>query len=100
VHVLKKVGFVTAGAIALSLVAAPAFAATTTVAAPQAKPAVQDGPTAPWTGDKWPDFGDAYNTFIWGGGALGAGAAALVAGAFTGIADTPALVLRSVSHHG
>jgi hypothetical protein len=42
-----------------------------------------------------PTFGDAVLLFIEGGGALGYGAAALVAGAYTGIALTPALVFGS-----
>ena len=93
---LKKAGIVTAAAVALSLVAAPAFAATT--------PAVQDGPLAGPSSHHDHDsdfvsFGDAYRTFIWGGGALGAGAAALVAGAYTGIATTPAEILHSLEHH-
>lgn len=94
---LKKAGIVTAAAVALSLVAAPAFAATTT--APQDEPTTA-GPSSDWHGG--PDvisFGDAYRTFIWGGGALGAGAAALVAGAYTGIATTPAEILGSLEHH-
>jgi hypothetical protein len=92
VLVLKKAGLVTATAVALSFVAAPAFAATTP----------QNGPTVASEGDSGPDivsFGDAYRTFIWGGGALGAGAAALVAGAYTGIATTPAEILGSLEHH-
>lgn len=44
-------------------------------------------------------FGEAYHTFIWGDGGLGAGAAALVAGAYTGIATTPAEILHSLEHH-
>ncbi|HEX5115856.1 MAG TPA: hypothetical protein VFW65_11720 [Pseudonocardiaceae bacterium] len=95
---LKKAGIVTAAAVALSLVAAPAFAAT---AAPQ------DTPTASpanygqhHDGGDFVSFGDAYRTFIWGGGALGAGAAALVAGAYTGIATTPSEILHSLEHHG
>jgi len=95
--VLKKVGFVTAAAVALSLVAAPAFAATTTHAS------TQDGPGvgAPWDdhGSDFVSFPEAYHTFIWGGGALGAGAAALVAGAYAGIAATPADILNSLEHH-
>lgn len=92
---LKKAGMVTAAAVALSLVAAPAFAATTAVApqtAPVASPAYHHD-------DDFVSFGEAYRTFIWGGGALGAGAAALVAGAYTGIATTPAEVLHSLEHH-
>ena len=92
---LKKAGIVTAAAVALSLVAAPAFAATT--AAPQ------DGPNMSSDhghGDHdFVSFPEAYGTFIWGGGALGAGAAALVAGAYTGVLTTPAEVLGSLEHH-
>jgi hypothetical protein len=96
--VLKKAAIVTAGAVALSIVAAPAFAATTVApqSAPQATVSTQDGPGS---GSDVISFGDAYRTFIWGGGALGAGAAALVAGAYTGIATTPAEILGSLSHH-
>ena len=94
---LKKVGFVTAAAVALSLVAAPAFAATTAHTVPQDEP----GSNAPW-GD--PDsnsvsFPEAVHTFIWGGGALGAGAAAVIAGAYAGIAATPADILGTLEHH-
>ncbi|HEX5402010.1 MAG TPA: hypothetical protein VFX16_06875 [Pseudonocardiaceae bacterium] len=93
---LKKAGIVTAAAVALSLVAAPAFAATTV--------APQDGPQGPSYSHDHGDsdfvsFGDAYRTFIWGGGSLGAGAAALVAGAYAGIATTPAEILGSLEHH-
>jgi hypothetical protein len=94
VQVLKKAGIVTAAAVAMSVVAAPAFAATT--AAPQDVPSVttpSDGPSDIIS------FGDAYRTFIIGGGLLGAGAAALVAGAYTGIATTPAEILGSLEHH-
>ena len=94
---LKKVGFVTAAAVALSLVAAPAFAATTTHTVPQDEP----GNSAPWDdhGQDFISFPEAYHTFIWGGGALGAGAAALIAGAYAGIAATPADILNSLEHH-
>jgi hypothetical protein len=88
---------VTAAAVALSLVAAPAFAATT---APQATPAAS--PSNVSTNDdggNFVSFGEAYRTFIWGGGALGAGAAAVVAGAYTGIATTPSEILHSLEHH-
>lgn len=96
---LKKAGIVTAAAVGLSLVAAPAFAATTTVA--------QDTPTAisaPSSPQDDPDgsfisFPEAYRTFIIGGGLLGAGAAALVAGAYAGIAATPADILGTLEHH-
>jgi hypothetical protein len=39
-------------------------------------------------------------TFIVGGGALGYGAASLVAGAYTGIATTPALIAHSFADCG
>lgn len=38
-------------------------------------------------------FGDAYHQFIKGGAAAGYGAASLVAGAYTGIAQTPQNVM-------
>ncbi len=84
---LKKAGIVAAAAVTLSMVAGPAFAATAT---PQDYP-----PTSSDT----VSFAEAYQTFIWGGGALGAGAAALIAGAYTGIATTPAEILGSLEHH-
>ena len=79
---LKKAGFVAATAAGLMMIGSTAFAAT------------QDS-----SGTPDPTFGDAYATFIEGGGALGYGAASLVAGAYTGIATTPALVLHSLEHH-
>jgi hypothetical protein len=42
-------------------------------------------------------FADAFNTFIEGGGHLGRGAAELVAGAYTGIATTPQLIIDSLT---
>ncbi|WP_307849581.1 hypothetical protein [Qaidamihabitans albus] len=39
-------------------------------------------------------FSDAFYQFTEGGGALGYGAASLVAGAYTGIARTPHLILN------
>lgn len=92
---LKKAGIVTAAAVALSLVAAPAFAATT--AAPQDTPSTASPSDLP-SGPDVISFGDAFRTFIWGGGALGAGAAALIAGAYTGIGTSPAEVLGSLNH--
>jgi hypothetical protein len=83
--VLKKVGVVTAAAIGIAMVAAPAIAT--------ADP-IDDVPGLVEPGSL-PTFGDAYNTFILGGGALGYGAASLVAGAYTGIATTPALIANS-----
>ncbi|HKN56655.1 MAG TPA: hypothetical protein VJX66_29475 [Amycolatopsis sp.] len=80
---VKKAGFVAATVAGLMMVGSTAFAA-------------QGG--AP-TGAEDPTFGDAYATFIEGGGALGYGAASLIAGAYTGIATTPALILHSLEHH-
>lgn len=80
---LKKAGFVAATAAGLMMLGGTAFAAT------GSEP----------TGAPDPTFGDAYATFIEGGGALGYGAASLVAGAYTGIATTPALILHSLEHH-
>ncbi|HVK24894.1 MAG TPA: hypothetical protein VM677_26345 [Actinokineospora sp.] len=74
---LKKTGFITAALVGLSIVAAPLASADT-----------QDFPDQP-------SFGDAVELFTEGGGALGWGAAALVAGAYTGIALTPAMIANS-----
>ncbi|UUV29282.1 hypothetical protein NQK81_31525 [Amycolatopsis roodepoortensis] len=79
---LKKAGFVSAVAAGIMMVGGTAFAAT--------------GETS---GTPDPTFGDAYNTFIEGGGALGYGAASLVAGAYTGVVLTPALLAHSLEHH-
>lgn len=76
---LKKAGFVASAAIGMSLLAAP-FASADTADFPDQ-----------------PEFGDAVELFTDGGGALGYGAAALVAGAYTGIGLTPDLVLESLS---
>jgi hypothetical protein len=92
-QVLKKIGMATAGAVALSLIAAPAFAATAPAAGPVATPSNSHG-------SDYVSFPEAYRTFIFGGGALGTGAAALVAGAYTGIATTPAEIVNSLEHHG
>lgn len=81
-YVLKKVGLVAIATIGLSLAATPAFAS----------------PAAP-KGDPDPTFGTAYWTFIQGGEDLGRGAAELVAGAYTGIATTPALIAHSFTCH-
>jgi len=87
---LKKAAVVTAATAGLVLAGSPAFAAPTAddvqadaVAVASADHAVE------------PTFGDAMLVFIEGGGALGYGAAALVAGAYTAIATTPALILHS-----
>lgn len=82
---LKKVGLVAATTIGLSLIATPAFAT----------PSTDAGVPGPSNVQSWPTFGDAYNTFVNSGGALGYGAAGLVAGAYTGIATTPALIAHS-----
>jgi hypothetical protein len=87
--VLKKAGVVVAAAIGLSMIAAPAFASAAPADQRDLPGMVEEG--------SWPTFGDAYNTFILGGGALGYGAASLVAGAYTGIATTPALIAHSFS---
>ncbi|OLZ53825.1 hypothetical protein BS329_12410 [Amycolatopsis coloradensis] len=55
--------------------------------------------TGDTTGNPDPTFGNANNTFIEGGGALGYGAPSLVAGTHTGIATTPALILHPLEHH-
>ncbi|SDX77526.1 hypothetical protein SAMN05421504_103802 [Amycolatopsis xylanica] len=85
---MKKVaGIVAATAIGLSVFGG------TALAAPAGEPA------AATHSDDWPSFGDAASWFMDGGGALGYGAAAVVAGAYTGIATTPALILHSLSKH-
>lgn len=84
---LKKVGVVAAAAIGLSLIATPAMASASPAHMGDLPGLVEPG--------SYPTFGDAYNTFILGGGALGYGAASLVAGAYTGIATTPALIAHS-----
>ncbi|CRK61595.1 hypothetical protein [Alloactinosynnema sp. L-07] len=74
---LKKTGFITAALVGLSLAAAPLASADT-----------QDFPDHP-------SYGDAVELFTDGGGAVGWGAAALIAGAYTGIALTPSMVAHS-----
>lgn len=81
---LKKAGFVAATAAGLTMLGGTAFAAT---------PADEASAPAPYGSEI--TFSDAYHTFIAGGGALGYGAASLVAGAYTGIALTPELVADS-----
>ena len=96
-YVLKKIGLVAVATIGLSLAATPAFASPATPSTHHvttAKP--KCGPTC---GDPEPTFGTAYWTFIDGGADLGRGAAELVAGAYTGIALTPALLAHSFSNH-
>lgn len=88
---MKKAAFVAAAVTSLSLVAAPAMAAP--VSAQQAAPA----PVVTQLGGSDLDFGDAVDLWTSGGAALGYGAAALIAGAYTGIALTPALVLGSLT---
>jgi hypothetical protein len=97
-QVLKKVGFVTAAAVALSLDAAPAFAATSHAVPQDTPPPAAAGD---WGGhdSSFVSFPEAVHTFIWGGGALGAGAAAVIAGAYSGIAATPADILGTLEHH-
>ncbi|OLR90047.1 hypothetical protein [Actinokineospora bangkokensis] len=82
---LKKVGFLASSAIGLSLLAAPFASADTG--------ATSDFPDQP-------SFGDAVDLFTDGGAALGYGATATVAGAYTGIALTPELILDSLDGDG
>ncbi|QWF82139.1 hypothetical protein HUW46_05576 [Amycolatopsis sp. CA-230715] len=84
---LKKAGFVTAAVAGMMMIGGTAFAA----------PA--ETPSVPASHGDDITFADAYYQFIEGGGALGYGAASLVAGAYAGIATTPALVAHSLSHH-
>ncbi|MHC1550634.1 hypothetical protein [Phyllobacterium sp. K27] len=53
-------------------------------------------PGLPGGTDGGVSFAEAFATFIQGGAHLGQGAAELVAGAYTGIATTPGLVLGSL----
>jgi hypothetical protein len=97
-HVLKKLGLVAIATIGLSLAATPAFAAPASHHHPSSHAPKGDcGPTCP-TPD--PTFGDAFWTFIDGGADLGRGAAEIVAGAYTGIATTPALIAHSFAPCG
>ncbi len=88
---LKKAAVVTAATAGLVLAGSPALAApsmgeaqTRTIAVTEMDRHSDD-----------PTFGDAVLLFVEGGGALGYGAAALIAGAYTGIALTPALIIHS-----
>lgn len=91
-HVLKKIGLVAAATIGLSLAATPAFATPT-----DDVPIVCDSPCG---GGANITFADAYWTFIQGGADLGRGAAEVVAGAYAGIATTPALIAHSFTCGG
>ena len=94
---LKKLGLVAIATIGLSLAATPAFATPASHHHPSASaPKTFDPSTC--TPD--PTFGDAFWTFIDGGADLGRGAAEIVAGAYTGIATTPALIAHSFSPCG
>jgi hypothetical protein len=96
---LRKAAVVTAATAGLMLAGSPAFAApsvdvTGTDAGVTACDAGSDmGAEA----DQHITFADAFYTFIEGGGALGYGAASLIAGAYAGIATTPALIAQSFS---
>lgn len=85
---LKKAGFVTAAVAGMMMIGGTAFAA----------PA--ETPSVPASGGDYISFADAYNQFIEGGGALGYGAASVIAGAYAGIVTTPAELAHSLSHHG
>ncbi len=80
---MKKVGFVAASAIGLSVI----FGGTA-----QAAPA-ENNVDVP-SGDEI-TYADAFHQFNEGGGAAGYGAASLVSSAYTGIALTPALIAGS-----
>jgi hypothetical protein len=90
--VLKKAGVVVAAAVGLSMLAAPAMASASPADERDLPGMVEPG--------GYPSFGDAMNAFMVGGGALGYGAASLVAGAYTGIATTPALIAHSFACPG
>lgn len=81
---LKKAGFVAATAAGLTMLGGTAFAA--------------DGgsaDTAP-SDDGKVTYSQAYHDFQAGGAAAGYGAASMVAGAYTGVALTPANVMDNV----
>ena len=86
---LKKAAVVVAAVVGFTMLSGPVIAS-----ASPADDGDLPGPTEPGA---YPTFGDAYNTFTTGGGALGYGAAALVAGAYTGIATTPGLIAHSLA---
>lgn len=83
---LKKAGVVAAAAAALTMMGGTAFASEG-----------HSEPAPDPSGDQI-TFADAYYTFIEGGGHAGAGAAMLVAGAYTGVAQTPSMVAHSVAN--
>lgn len=82
---MKKVGFVAATALGLSVL----FGGTAQAAPAETTSDVPSGGEI--------TYADAFNQFNEGGGALGYGAASLVSSAYTGIALTPALVAGSFS---
>ncbi|TCP56299.1 hypothetical protein EV191_101240 [Tamaricihabitans halophyticus] len=82
---LKKAGFVVATAAASLLIVGGTASA-----------ASAEEPATP-RADNEITFADAYYGFMESGGALGYGAAGLVANAYTGIALTPSLVAGSLS---
>ncbi|WP_020670430.1 hypothetical protein [Amycolatopsis nigrescens] len=86
---LKKAGFVTATVAGLMMIGGTAFASP------------MDSPSSSHGDDKgYVTFSEAYHQFIEGGGALGYGAASLVAGAYVGIIQTPQNILDNASHTG
>ena|GEM_PF-6099333 len=83
---LKRAGVVAAAAAALTMMGGTAFASES-----NSEPA-----PAP-SGDQI-TYADAYHTFIQGGEHAGTGAAMLVAGAWTGVAQTPAMMADSLAN--
>jgi hypothetical protein len=75
------------------MIPAAVLAASAALLAPTAAQAAPQD--EPMDVGQFPTFGDAYTTFIKGGQHLGQGAAEVVAGAYTGIANTPALIAYS-----
>jgi hypothetical protein len=84
--VLKKAGAVAAIAVSLSLISAPAFASTS------------DGPNHLSGSKKYGDvtFSQAYHTVIRGGTHLGKGVGEIVAGVYTGVIETPNVLLHEL----
>lgn len=80
---LKRAGIVAAAAAALTMMGGTAFAAE------------GNNNPAPDPSGEQITYADAYHTFIEGGGHAGTGAAMLVAGAYTGVAQTPSMMAHS-----
>src|SRR5699024_6796933 len=85
-EVLQRAGVVASAAAALTMMGGKAFASEN----------MAESAPAP-TGDQI-TYADAYHTVIQGGEHAGTGAAMLVAGAWTGVAQTPAMMADSLAN--